>query len=111
MSPLPSGASGWTSHEHRHVPRQPQPRVELRQQATQADQERKLRSARGQQRPAARQEARAVQRQVAKRDEFGELLLSIGLELRRDRERMGITLKAARRHFDKICKSLGPQAR
>lgn len=44
-----------------------------------------------------------------KRDEVAELL-SIGLEFDQIAEQIGITTKAAKRHFEKICKLLGSQA-
>jgi DNA-binding NarL/FixJ family response regulator len=44
-----------------------------------------------------------------KRDEVAELL-SVGLEFDQIADHVGITIKAAKRHFEKICKLLGPQA-
>ena len=44
-----------------------------------------------------------------KRDEVAELL-SQGLEFDQIAERIGITVKAAQRHFEKIRQRLGPQA-
>ena len=44
-----------------------------------------------------------------KRDAVAQLL-SDGLDFDAIAERLGITIKAARRHFDKIRKALGEQA-
>jgi DNA-binding NarL/FixJ family response regulator len=56
----------------------------------------------------AQREPRKAQPPV-KRDEVAELL-SDGLEFDQIAERMGITLKAVRRHFEKIRELMGPQA-
>lgn len=47
--------------------------------------------------------------QSPKRDQVAELLSS-GMEFDQIAERVGITVNAARRHFERIRKGLGPQA-
>lgn len=60
--------------------------------------------------PKPKKESKPRRIQSPKRDRVAELL-SEGLEFGQIAERIGITRKAVKRHFENICERLGAQAR